>query len=171
MTTPHERDIKYRMKALKDRLKQMPSTENPLLMNMMETLRDTFQEKPASQAILFIHTKKHAYSMRNWVLEHPELQGLKPDVITGHTRETGSGMTQVEQEEVMDRFRKGQNNLLIATSVAEEGLDVSECNLVIRFQHVSNEIAQAQTEGRARAENSQMITILSSDSKKQFREL
>ena len=71
----------------------------------------------------------------------------------------------------MDGFRKGKTNLLIATSVAEEGLDVPECNLVIRFQHVSNEIAQVQTEGRARAENSQRITILSSNSKKQYREL
>ena len=169
--TPYERDVKHRMKALLEKLKMLRPSENPLLENMMETLRDTFHEKPTSRAILFIRTKKHAYSVQNWVFKHPELQALKPDVITGHTRETGSGMTQVEQEEVMDRFRKGQTNLLIATSVAEEGLDVPECNLVIRFQHVSNEIAQEQTEGRARAENSQMITILSSDSKKQFREL
>ena len=169
--TPYERDVKHRMKALLEKLKMLRPSENPLLENMMETLRDTFHEKPTSRAILFIRTKKHAYSVQNWVFKHPELQALKPDVITGHTRETGSGMTQVEQEEVMDRFRKGQTNLLIATSVAEEGLDVPECNLVIKFQHVSNEIAQVQTEGRARAENSQGVTILSSDSRKKYREL
>ena len=169
--TPHEYDAKQRMTVLVSELKMLQPSENPLLEIMMATLLDTFQEKPASQAILFIRTKNHAYSMRNWVREHPKLQALKPDVITGHTRETGSGMTQVEQEKVMDRFRKGQTNLLIATSVAEEGLDVPECNVVIEFRHVSNEIAQVQTEGRARAENSQGVMILSSDSRKKYREL
>ena len=33
-------------------------------------------------------------------------------------------MTQTEQEEVMESFCKGECNVLVATSVAEEGLDV-----------------------------------------------
>ena len=74
-------------------------------------------------------------------------------------------MTQVAQEEVMKSFQEGKCNLLVATSVAEEGLDVPACNLVIRFQHVSNEIAKVQTQGRARAEESEGFTILSCDSK------
>jgi ERCC4-related helicase len=170
--TRHERLMKYRMKNLLEKLKRLPPKDNPLLESMKETLRDTFKEKQTFRAILFIRTKKHAHAVSDWVRQHHELQDtIKPEVITGHARETGPGMTQVEQKDVMDRFRTGKTNLLIATSVAEEGLDVPECNLVIRFQHVSNEIAQVQTEGRARAENSQGITILSSDSSKKYREL
>jgi ERCC4-related helicase len=169
--TQHERALNYGMKSLLENLKQLPVSENPLLLNMKQTLCDTFRSKPTSRAILFIRTKKHAYALHDWVREHRELPMIKPVVVTGHTRETGSGMTKVEQEEVMDGFRNGSTNLLIATSVAEEGLDIPECNLVVRFQHVSNEIAQVQTEGRARAENSQRVTILSSDSRKRFREL
>lgn len=167
--TPHESNIKSRMLSLLN--KHLPPKPNPMLENMAKILRDNFEVEPTSRAILFVRTKKHVHSIKDWVCSHKILRSVKPDVITGHTRETGSGMTQVEQEAVMDRFRKGSSNLLIATSVAEEGLDVPKCNLVIRYHHVSNEIALVQTEGRARAENSQGITILPCDSRKMLREL
>ena len=168
--TPHERRIKQDMESLLVQLKQITPKPNPLLENVWGTLCATYDKEPSSKAILFVRTKKHASAMHTWLNEHPGVM-IQSDVITGHTRETGQGMTQQAQQEVMSKFHKGDINLLIATSVAEEGLDVPECNLVIRFQHVSNEIAKVQTEGRARAENSQGITILSSDSKKKYQEL
>ncbi len=170
--TDHERTMKQRMNILLRRLKQLSPRNNPLLEGMREILSNRFSNLPSSRGILFVRTKKHASAMRVWVSEHPTLHTLiKPDVITGHTSATGAGMTMVEQQEVMSRFHSGETNFLIATSVAEEGLDVPECNFVIRFQHVSNEIAKVQTEGRARAQNSQGFTILSSDSRKKYQEL
>ena len=169
-TTPHERKIKQDMESLLVQLKQIAPKPNPLLEDVWETLCATYSKEPTSKAIVFVRTKKHASAMHTWLSEHPGVM-IQSDVITGHTRETGQGMTQQAQQEVMSKFHKGDINLLIATSVAEEGLDVPECNLVIRFQHVSNEIAKVQTEGRARAENSQGITILSSNSKKKYQEL
>jgi len=77
-------------------------------------------------------------------------------------------MPLVEQEKVMASFHGGECNLLVATSVAEEGLDIPACNLVIRFQYVSNEIARIQTQGRARATDSDCFTILSTDTRKPY---
>lgn len=51
---------------------------------------------------------------------------------------------QAEQKDVLNKFRDGQINLLIATTVAEEGLDIAECNFVIRYCLVTNEIAMIQ---------------------------
>lgn len=172
LATLHEQNMKFGMKSLVKDLKQLSPRSNPLLENMKDILCETFEKKPTSRAIVFVRTKNHAFAMNRWLSEHPKFQDMiHPDVITGHTRDTGAGMTQVNQEHVMSKFRKGEINLLVATSVAEEGLDVPECNLVIRYQYVSNEIAKDQTEGRARAEGSQGFTILSSDSKKKYQEL
>lgn len=45
---------------------------------------------------------------------------------------------------MLKKFRDGVINLLIATTVAEEGLDIKECNIVIRYCLVTNEIAMIQ---------------------------
>ena len=171
--TPHEKDLKYKMRRLIEELKGIPPTENPLLNDLKKILSEAFGSCPNSRAILFVRTKKHASSLCKWASKNLTLKSLEitPDVITGHTRKSDEGMTQMKQEEVMSRFHKGRINLLIATSVAEEGLDVPECNLVIRFLHVSNEIAKKQAEGRARADNSQGFTILRGDSKKKYQEM
>lgn len=61
-------------------------------------------------------------------------------------------MTQKEQEGVIKRFKTGEKNLLLATSVAEEGLDISDCNYVIRYDMMGNEISSVQSRGRVRFE-------------------
>ena len=96
---------------------------------------------------------------------------IRSCTITGHTWEAGHGTTQAEQEEVMESFRKDECNLLVPTSVAEEGLDVPACNLVIWFQHVSNETARIQAQGQARAAESDGLTILLSDSKYPYKDI
>ena len=171
--TPTEIKLKRSLRYLLTNLRKLDPVENPLLNAAKEKLVDAFSNKPKSKGILFVRTKKHAVSICKWISNLPEARqfAIKPRVITGHTRETGSGMTQVEQEEVMTSFRESSCNLLVATSVAEEGLDVPSCNLVIRYQHVSNEIAKTQTQGRARAEESEGFTILPSNSKKKLQEL
>ena len=59
-------------------------------------------------------------------------------------------MTQIEQERVIKMFKTGERNLLLATSVAEEGLDISDCNYVIRYDMMGNEISLVQSRGRVR---------------------
>ena len=164
-----ERHLKQSLEKLIHKLTLLPSVPNPLLQKAEIILQDQFTKNPDSKGILFVRTKKHASSMCDW-LSKIGLR-IRPRMITGHTRDTGPGMTQVEQEEVMESFHRGECNVLVATSVAEEGLDVPACNLVIRFQHVSNEIAKTQTQGRARAAESEGFTILASDSKKPYQEM
>lgn len=58
--------------------------------------------------------------------------------------------SQNEQQDVIKLFRKGNFNLLFSTSVAEEGLDIPECNIVVRYGLMTNEIAMVQVAGRSR---------------------
>ena len=170
--TIHELNLKENLRQLIISLKLLPSVENPLLKTAEEKLADMFEYERKSKGIFFVRTKKHTQSICKWIesLAIASKYSIHPRILTGHTRDTGSGMTQVAQEEVMDSFRGEECNLLVTTSVAEEGLDVPACNLVIRFQHVSNEISKVQITGRARAKESEGFTILSCGSKKQFQE-
>lgn len=70
--------------------------------------------------------------------------------------------------------KEGGCNLLIATDVAQEGLDMPKCNFVIRYNFVSNEIGSVQSKGRARAPNSECYLIVNRNSineKKEYENL
>lgn len=62
-----------------------------------------------------------------------------------------------QQVVTMMQFRKGAINCLFATSVAEEGLDIPDCNLVIRFDLYTTLIQYIQSRGRARRADSNFI--------------
>ena len=53
-----------------------------------------------------------------------------------------------------------QVTLLVATSVAEEGLDIRQCNVVIRFDLAKTVLAYIQSRGRARKPGSDYILML-----------
>ena len=166
-----EKQLKQSLTKLIHKLTLIPPVQNPLLQQAEAILKEKFTKNPNSKGIFFVRTQKHASSMREWLLSVGTGLQIQPRMITGHKGEAGYGMTQTQQEEVIESFREGECNVLVATSVAEEGLDVPACNLVIRFQHVSNEISRTQTHGRARAAEGEGFTILSSDSKKPYQEM
>jgi ERCC4-related helicase len=68
-------------------------------------------------------------------------------------------MTNRELKDVLLKFRTGEVNILIATNVVEEGLDVSECNLVICMNEMMNVKAFIQMKGRARKKDSNFIFL------------
>lgn len=65
-----------------------------------------------------------------------------------------------QQIMTLAKFRKGITNCLFATSVAEEGLDVPDCNLVVRFDQYATMIQYVQSRGRARKLNSTFIHMI-----------
>ena len=108
--------------------------------------------------------------MCQWLRGVSDLQKLiRSEAITGHKLEAG-GMSKVSQQNIIDQFAEGRLNLLISTSVLEEGLNVVECNLVVRYNHVTNEIARVQSQGRARAKNSRCYAIMEMESPKVYQE-
>ena len=56
-------------------------------------------------------------------------------------------MTQHQQVDLLQMFRDGGHKLIVATSVAQEGLDIAQCNVVVRYNHVSSVVARVQARG------------------------
>ncbi|XP_048416470.1 probable ATP-dependent RNA helicase DHX58 isoform X2 [Stegostoma tigrinum] len=130
--------------------------ENPKLDKLEQILLRRFKDSN-SRGIIFTKTRQSTHAMLGWIKSSDKLQaaGIKAESLTGAgVNSQTKHMTQQEQHEVIRKFRNGIINLLLATSVAEEGLDIKECNIVIRYGLINNEIAMMQARGRARAENS-----------------
>ncbi|XP_025927029.1 probable ATP-dependent RNA helicase DHX58 isoform X1 [Apteryx rowi] len=148
--------------------------ENPRLSKLEEILQEQFQSLGTSRGIVFTRTRQSAHSLRSWLKDTASLRGLdiRAAVLTGagYSNQT-KHMTQNEQQDVIELFRKGDLNLLFSTSVAEEGLDIPECNIVVRYGLMTNEIAMMQARGRARAENSVYSILAKASSREVSREL
>ncbi|XP_041883804.1 probable ATP-dependent RNA helicase DHX58 isoform X2 [Corvus kubaryi] len=146
--------------------------ENPRLGKLEGILREHFEPVGASRGIVFTKTRQSAHSLLSWLQTTATLQHIRATVLTGagYSNQTRH-MTQNEQQDVIKQFREGALNLLFSTSVAEEGLDIPECNIVVRYGLMTNEIAMMQARGRARAENSVYSVLAKANSREVAREL
>lgn len=68
------------------------------------------------------------------------------------------------QREVIKSFRSSEINVLIATAVVEEGLDIPHCDLVIRFNKPKNFSSYMQSKGRARAKQNASYVLFMDES-------
>ena len=81
-------------------------------------------------------------------------------------REGSDGMTQNQQQEVLDDFRAGAFEVLVSTSVAEEGLDVPEVDLVLFYEPVPTAIRSIQRKGRTgRQSEGRVVVLLAEDTR------
>lgn len=65
-----------------------------------------------------------------------------------------------KQPDLLQQFRQGQRNLIIATNVFEEGIDLTACHVVISFDLPDNLKSFIQRRGRARQRQSKFVLML-----------
>ncbi len=81
-------------------------------------------------------------------------------------KEGSDGMTQKQQQERLDQFRNGEFEVLVSTSVAEEGLDVPEVDLVLFYEPVPTAIRSIQRKGRTgRQAEGKVVVLLAEDTR------
>ncbi|KAL8203044.1 UNVERIFIED_CONTAM: hypothetical protein K2H54_036536 [Gekko kuhli] len=144
-------------------ISQDESNDNPKLEEITFILEEEYRLKPQTRSILFVKTRALAAALKNWIEESPQLRHLRPDVLMGRgKRNQNTGMTLPNQKGVLDSFRSnGDSKMLIATSVADEGIDIAQCNLVLLYEYIGNVIKMIQVRGRGRAKDSKCILVTS----------
>jgi Fanconi anemia group M protein len=120
--------------------------DHPKMIVLMELLQDQFQNKPESRILVFCHFRD---TISNIVKEISKNEIIKPSKFIGQQNKgKEKGFSQKKQLEILDQFRMGEFNTLVATSVGEEGLDISECDVVIFYDVVPSEVRAIQRRGR-----------------------
>ncbi|NXY21151.1 DDX58 helicase, partial [Atrichornis clamosus] len=141
------------------------SNENPKLEELACILDEAYRYNPQTRTILFTKTRALVAALKKWIEANPLLSHIKPgsSVVFFLIQFLGTvGMTLPMQKGVLDAFRNDKDiRLLVATSVADEGIDITECNLVVLYEYFGNVTKMIQVRGRGRARDSKCILVTS----------
>ena len=142
----------------KQKLKQCLQIENPKMTELTRVLTGQIEVKPNSRLIVFTQYRDTVLSILRTLGKH---SGIRVERFVGQgEREGDPGMTQEEQREALEKLRNGAFNVLVATSIAEEGLDIPEVDHVVFYEPIPSEIRYIQRRGRTGRRVAGNVSIL-----------
>jgi Fanconi anemia group M protein len=112
---------------------------------LASTLEAHFAEKPGDRVLVFANIRATAEVLVGRLRD----RGYRAALFIGRAEgKHGPRMSQEEQMRTLKAFREGVYNVLVATSVGEEGLDIPECGLVVFYEPAVSGIRYIQRRGR-----------------------
>ncbi len=146
------------------KLARVTQPEDPKAPEVVAVLERQFSRKPDSKVIVFTHYRDTAELM---VKELEAKPWARPFRFVGQAdRGEDLGLSQKEQVELIRKFKSGEHNVMVATSVAEEGLDIPSTDLVIFYEPIPSEIRTIQRRGRTgRNRPGRVVVLVTRDSR------
>jgi ERCC4-related helicase len=132
--------------------------EHPKVDILRTLLADQFMGGSDSRVLVFTQYRDTAAHL---VQELNEVQGVRAERFVGQASKLhDKGLSQDEQSSIIKDLRKGYLNTLVATSIAEEGLDIPQVDLVVFYEPIPSEIRYIQRRGRTGRKTAGMVVIL-----------
>lgn len=131
---------------------------HPKLEALKHILVDQFTRKPESKVIVFNHYRGNISVVDHYLHGIPTIKAKR--FVGQATKGEDKGLTQKEQVQIIQDLKEGKHNCLIASSVAEEGLDIPEVDLVVFYEPVPSEIRMIQRRGRTGRKSEGQVIIL-----------
>ena len=131
---------------------------HPKLERLKDILGSQLTENKDSRILVFCHFRD---SVNNIVRYFEDDEIIRAHKFVGQAHKgSDKGLTQKEQIELLKEFKEGFYNTLIGTSVAEEGLDIAECDVVIFYDVVPSAIRSIQRRGRTGRKKEGKVYVL-----------
>jgi Fanconi anemia group M protein len=144
--------------ALEEKLSAQ-NIEHPKLALLKTILQKQFTENPESRVLVFNHYRDSVGFVTEELNKTP---GINAARFIGQATKSAKdkGLSQKKQIALLEEFREGKYNALVASSVAEEGLDIPSVDLVIFYEPVPSEIRLIQRRGRTGRKAEGRVIIL-----------
>ena len=128
--------------------------EHPKISRVMSLVSKEVNYRPGSKVMVFSHYRSTCDLLVD------KLSGIEGVSVGKLIGQSAGGLKQKEQTDMLRAFRDGEYNVIVATSVGEEGLDVTSTDLVIFYENVPSEIRTIQRRGRTGRKNDGVIYVL-----------
>ncbi|MEA2075437.1 MAG: DEAD/DEAH box helicase [Euryarchaeota archaeon] len=142
--------------------------EHPKLNALIEILQQEIHDHPDTRIIVFTNYRDTAEMIVSALHDmNAEKEGVRAVKFIGQaSKEADKGLKQKEQVEIINEFKEGFYNVLVATSVAEEGLDIPATDLVLFYEPIPSAIRSIQRKGRtARKKVGKVIVLIAKGTK------
>lgn len=152
-----------RVKAVYEQSQESVKVSHPKLTALKQVLQKQLETKNSSLIIVFAQYRDTIASILD---EITDILYAKPVRFVGQSSRTDKGLKQEEQKEILEKFRQGEFNILVASSVAEEGLDIPAVDLVVFYEPIPSEIRSIQRKGRTgRSEVGRVVILITKNSR------
>ncbi len=129
---------------------------HPKLIKLKELVQEETLRDSSRKIIIFTQYRNSGEEI---VKALNQLQ-ISNSIFVGQAKKNGTGFSQKQQKEILEKFRQGEFNVLIATSVAEEGLDIPKVDKVIFYEPIPSAIRSIQRRGRTGRLEEGEVTML-----------
>ncbi len=137
-------------------LKNLGRVEHPKIEKIREIVEEELK-KGKKRIIIFSQYRETVRTINTELGK----KGIISKVFVGQLKKGGMGMDQREQHRILQEFKTGEINVLISTSIGEEGLDIPEVDLVIFYEPIPSAIRKIQRTGRtARLKPGKLIILI-----------
>jgi len=142
---------------LKNEIYNMKEIHNKMD-KVKELVKEQIEMDPDSRIIVFASLRD---SVKSISITLNGINGINAIPFVGQSSRDGDeGMTQKQQISTLNKFREGELNVLVATSVGEEGLDIPSADRVVFYEPVASEIRTIQRRGRTGRHKDGYVYIL-----------
>lgn len=132
---------------------------HPKYFKLRDLLEKQLHDNPNSKILVFAKLRD---TVRQMTSNLEKIDGIRPVRFVGQSSKgkKDKGLSQKNQVKIIEQFKQGTHNVLVSTNVAEEGLDIAECDLVVFYDTVASEIRLIQRRGRTARERDGRVIIL-----------
>ena len=138
--------------------------EHPKPAAARKMLLEQIEANPDSRIMVFTNYRDTATALLQFLKGDPNIRAVR--FVGQASRDQDEGLSQKKQAEILNKFRAGEFNVLIATSVGEEGIDIPATDMVLFYEPVPSEIRSIQRKGRTgRARAGRVVVLMARDTR------
>ncbi|MCK4521428.1 MAG: DEAD/DEAH box helicase [Nanoarchaeota archaeon] len=157
------KDINFRSALIKTKKLYEERVEHPKLIKLQEIVENEIKADKDVKIIVFNQYRDNASDIKEKL---KSIDGVRAEIFVGQSKKNGTGLSQKEQKKILDEFREGKFNVIIATSIGEEGLDIPKVDLVIFYEPIPSAIRHIQRRGRTgRSEKGRVIILMAKNTR------
>ncbi|MBI2652510.1 DEAD/DEAH box helicase [Candidatus Woesearchaeota archaeon] len=150
-------DYNFKSAMIKARILYEEKVEHPKLIELQKIVENEINANKNIKIMVFNQYRDNALDI---IEKLNKISNVKSKIFVGQQKKGETGLSQKEQKQMLDDFRNGLFNVIVATSIGEEGLDIPKVDLVIFYEPIPSAIRSIQRRGRTGRQEKGRVIIL-----------